>query len=148
MDELTATMQAVHISLQNEISELRKEVADCRKEVARLGERMPAQSERPGLPGVSTAGIPSLRYPQPLPVQQNTFAFPESGAPAAPSPISATSNISSSSSSFHLSSLALDSPQTRVTGLPVAGPSGVSGVTQERSQVPGMSSELHSVPTC
>jgi hypothetical protein len=102
---------------------------DCWKEVAETRSFVSGRGEMyHGLSKQSSVSLPSLHVPQPP-------TFPESSA-ATPSPMSAISNVSSGSSSFHLGSLILDSPNPWTTGLPVAGPSGIG---REQPQVQGVS---------
>lgn len=121
---MNAKMRESNLRLEKELLELRKEVADCQTNVAKIWHFLSSKGEAlHGLSKLSTGSIPLLRYPQPLSYQDSASALPESTVAAAPSPISATSNISSNSSNLHLGSLLLDSPQTRPATLPVSGPS-------------------------
>ena len=124
-------MQESNLRLEKELLELRKEVADCRTNVAKIWDFLSSKGEvLHGLSKLSTGSIPSLRYPQPVSFQESASGVPESTVAAAPSPISATSNVSSSSSNFHLGSLMLDSPHSQLATLPVAGPSRIGRAPQ------------------
>ena len=77
-------------------------------------------------PGLSTGSLPPLCYPPPPSIRDS-----------APLPVSATSNVSSTSSGLPgIGTLNLDSPGTRMAALPVAVPSRIG---HERTQVQGTS---------
>jgi hypothetical protein len=107
-------LQELHKDVQKEIAEVQKDISAGRLEFAELRARL--SGKQAGL------GIPSLSVPQPSTFDEVTPPFSENPA-TAPSPSSAVSNVSSGSSSFHLNTLTIDSPTTRMTALPVAGPS-------------------------
>lgn len=128
---MNTKMQEIHPKLEKEVVELRKEVAECRTTVANIWDFLSSRGDAlHGLPKLSTGSIPLLLNPQQLSFQDTASAVPESTVAPAPSPISATSNISSSSSNLHLGLLMLDSPHTRPVTLPVAGSSRVGRAPQ------------------
>ena len=120
-------MDKFHINQEQEIAKFQKEVAECHVTINNIWEYMCCKGEAiSGLSHLSTGTLPPLRYPP-------TSTFQDT----APSPVSATSNISSTSSGLPIvSTLNLDSPGTQTGALPVAVPSRVG---RERTQVQGMS---------
>ena len=124
---MSVKMDKFHITQEQEIAKLRKEVAECHATINNIWEYMCRKGEAiSGLSHLSTGTLPPLRYPPPPTFQDN-----------APSPVSAVSNISSTSSGLPVvGTLNLDSPGTRTAALPVAGPSRVG---RERTQVQGTS---------
>lgn len=99
-----------------------KEVKTNLKQVTDLCNYFSHQDEI--LHGQSSIYQPAIRAPEQtasVPERVSASAVLETTA-ATPSPSSAISNVSSSSSSFHLNLLLLNSPHTQTTGLPVAGP--------------------------
>ena len=124
---MSAKMDKFHINQEQEIAKLRKEVAECHATINNIWEYMCRKGEAiSGLSHLSTGMLPPLHYPPPSTFQDT-----------APSLVSATSNISSTSSGLPIvSTLNLDSPRTRTGALPVAVPSHVG---QECTQVQGTS---------
>ncbi|KAF8262887.1 hypothetical protein EI94DRAFT_1742248 [Lactarius quietus] len=115
VDDNTAALEALHIYLIGAIEKIEHDISDLRNVVV-------AQQ--------SGARVSARCVPPPPAFQEASAA-----SAAAPSPMSLTSNVSSGSS-MYIASLTLDSPQTRLAGLPVVGP---SGIRQEhaRLQAPG-----------
>ena len=116
-------MDKFHTNQEQEIVKLRKEVVECHATINNIWEYMCHKGEAiSGLSHLSTRTLPPLRYPLPPTIPD-----------AAPSPVSAVSNISSTLSGLPVvGTLNLDSPGTRTAALPVAGPSRVG---RERTQV-------------
>jgi hypothetical protein len=132
VDETTAALQALWRALQKDLMDVQKEVSNSWKEVAKLCNYLSGQDEIPCQP--SSVCQPVIHVPETPAIPESassTSAALETNAPAQ-SPSSAISNVSSSSSSFHINSLLLNSPHTQPTGLPVAGP---SGTRREQVQV-------------
>lgn len=132
-------MQDLQVELQKEITELRREVSDCWSNVAVIHDSISSQGETlRGWSMSSGASLPLLCVPPVPSFQESASAFLETTV-TAPSPSSTISNVSSNSSTFHIGGLMLNSPHTRSTGLPVAGPSGIG---REWHQAQGRLSHL------
>ncbi|KAF8258232.1 hypothetical protein EI94DRAFT_1177740 [Lactarius quietus] len=112
VEDNTAAVQDLHLYIVQAVEKLEKDIAELCEQVS---------VQRPG------AQLPGRHLPPP-PVFRDT--------PAATTCTASPSSIASSGSSMHITTLTLESPHTRMAGLPTAGP---SGIRQERArpQAPG-----------
>lgn len=108
---MSEKIEKFHINQEQEVMKLQKEVAVCHMIIDQIWKALCHKGE--AFPGLSTGNLPLLHYPPPSTLWDS-----------APSLVSATSNVSSTSSGLPvIRTLNLDSPGTWMAALPVAVPS-------------------------